>query len=352
MLNEIKEQPFVISRLLSRFFQDEKVNLELNLSNLQINEIAQIVILASGSSKNVADVAVDFFDKFVKIPIHVEFSSEFVCKKIQLRPNTLVIAVSQSGETKDTFEALMKAKSQGAFCLALTNNPNSKIHKESQSGILIGADKEKSIAATKTVSAQLLCLYALGLYFMQEREGDFCLIQKIIAHLKSLPSEVDSIIKKSGSIEKAAQNIKDSSGIMFVSNGIFLEALKEGALKIKETSYIMTEVLPSGEALHGHFAVLDSNKTLVCVVVQDECCLNTLNNVSYILQKTGAKSVILNAGCSIEQDEKTCLINLPLSEDYVMPFYIIVACQLLAYHISSLLGHDINNPRYLSKVVK
>lgn len=358
MLDEIKEQPHILERWLRRFFRDDfSINCDIPLSDEEIRGISDITVVASGSSKNVGDVAASYFRRLLNIPVRVEFSSEFCVENSFISKDSFVIAISQSGETTDTYEALEAASGKTKYTLALTNNSESRLHHASAYQIMIEADKEKSIAATKTVTAQLLCLMAFGLFFASKLGVDKLSIKKTISELKKLPEGIETILENCGDIQKIAENINNSSGILFVSKGSCVNALREGALKLKETSYIMTEVLPSGEALHGHFALLDNTRTLVSAILDGVFYDTEVENTLYMKEKSGANLVVIKNAQNKDienkfEKDRTYFINIPSSEEYVGVFYIIVVCQLLAYYISLSLGFDTNHPRYLSKVVK
>lgn len=358
MLDEIKEQPHIIKRLLRRFLGDNfSINLDISISNEEIKEISDITIIASGSSKNVGDITAPYLYKLLNIPVRVEFSSEFCVDNSSISKNSFVVAISQSGETADTYKALESVAKRTKYTLALTNNPESRLHKASSFQIMVEADKEKSIAATKTVTAQLLCLMIFGLFFASKLGVDRAYIERIIWGLQQLSDGINTILNNCDDIQKIAEKINKSSGILFVSKGSYLNALREGALKMKETSYIMTEVLPSGEALHGHFALLDNTRTLVSAILDGVFYDSEAENTLYMKEKSSASLVIIKniSNNSIEKKfdkDRTYFINIPNGEEYIEVFYVIVVCQLLAYYISASLGFDTNNPRYLSKVVK
>ncbi len=357
MLEEIRQQPQILKKLADKFFATESNGaMGLNLSDDKISHISKIIIIASGSSKNVGDIAKVFFEELLGVLVVVEFSSEFIYRRQHFGPNDLVIAISQSGETIDTYKALEIAKKNGVHTVSLTNNPESKIHLCADSKIIISADKEKCVAATKTVTAQLLCMMALGIFLAEKRQTNLNFIDELKSSLLRLDVDITEIIEDL-SIPLIADEIKKTSGIMLISRGVIVDALREGALKIKETSYIMTETIPSGEALHGHLAVLDEGKTLVSAVLKNCECYNlVLSNTEYLKQKCGPKLVVIKNQSDAEIEKAEALkgayfINIPASNKYACAFYVIVACQLLAYYIASGLNFDTCNPRNLFKTV-
>lgn len=203
MLDEIKEQPHILERWLRRFFRDDfSINCDIPLSDEEIRGISDITVVASGSSKNVGDVAASYFRRLLNIPVRVEFSSEFCVENSFISKDSFVIAISQSGETTDTYEALEAASGKTKYTLALTNNSESRLHHASAYQIMIEADKEKSIAATKTVTAQLLCLMAFGLFFASKLGVDKLSIKKTISELKKLPEGIETILENCGDIQK------------------------------------------------------------------------------------------------------------------------------------------------------
>lgn len=362
MQKEIYEQPKIIGKLVEKYLPLNKpvANIKMNMSDEEIKNISKIHIIASGSSRNVGNIAKYVMEKFADISTEVEYASEFAHRKPSLHKNDLIIAVSQSGTTEDTFSALKIAGERGAHTLALTNAPDSKIHKFAQSKMEVGADKEVSIAATKSFTAQLVNLYALAIH-MGEKRGVLSSDQSnaIKKELHQVKPKLETFLKDTTQIERAANKIKNAKNTILLGRGINSSVVQEGALKIKETSYIDANGYPSGEFLHGYMAVTDKTTPVISIIVPDSEKINynlAVANTEHIKERRNPDLVIIkSAKDKILQSGKffkdAAFINIPESSEDVSPIYTVSALQTLALKTAEALGRDVDHPRDLTKSV-
>jgi len=361
MYEEIWEQPEIIKELADRYLPVNKPvqNVCLEMPAQEIKNLSKIYITASGSSRNVGNIAKYVIEAIAKIPVEVDFASEFAHRDTILTGNDFVIAISQSGKTADTFAALESAKHKGAHTLALTNNTDSKIHNLAESKMTVGAGIEKSIAATKSFTAQLLNLYALALFLGEQRKTITAQRAKEVKlELHNLIYKIEKLLRNDKNIEKIANKIKESKNLVILGRGANFAAAQEGALKIKETSYIDANGYPTGEFLHGHMAVLDENIPVISIIVH-----NKANDINYNLAVKNTEEIKykLNPGLIIIKNQKdkqietlfssAGFINIPECDEIVSPMLTVITLQILAVKIADLLGRDVDHPRGLSKAV-
>lgn len=361
MYEEIWQQPEIIKELAGKYLPVNKPvkNINLGISSEDVKNLSKVYITASGSSRNVGNIAKYFIETIAKLPVEVDFASEFAHRDIILSANDLVIAISQSGKTADTFAALEAAKEKGAHTLALTNNPDSKIHNFAESKMTVGAGIEKSIAATKSFTAQLLNLYALALHLGEIRETitrERAKELKLELHI--LVNKIEKLLKNDKNIEKIADKAKESRNFVILGRGPNFAAAQEGALKIKETSYIDANGYPTGEFLHGHMAVLEENTPVVSIIVH-----NKVNDVNYNLAVKNTEEIKhkLNPRLIIVKNQKdksietlfkgASFISIPECDELISPMLTVITLQILAVKVADLLGRDVDHPRGLSKAV-
>ena len=353
MLKEILEQKEVFKSLCEKFLDKD---FRLNLKEFPIKKWNRIIICASGSSKNAGEIAKYVIESLAKIPCSIEYASEFAHKETPIGKNDLFVAISQSGNTADTFEALLKAKSAGAKTFALTNNISSKIHHNADYKILADAGIEKSIAATKSFTAQLFILYifAIGL---AEKVG-MTRLEEFKKEFVSLTDKYDEIFNQRDKIKKISKKIKGAKSIVILARNINSALAKEGGLKIKETCYINAISAPAGEFLHGHFAFLDKNVPILGILNKpnnDEENYNlTLHNLYEIKKKRRANVILIRTKDDYLADEKIgnkFSIEIPNVNKLLTPFLNLIALQLLAYETAKLIHDNIDEPRDLTKCV-
>lgn len=362
MLQDINDEPKILNKLAEIYLPEGKPVQNINIAAEALT-ISKIFLVASGSSRNAANITRYFIEAVSKIPVSVEYASEFAEKNPILSANDLVIFVSQSGETSDVLAALKIAKSKGAHTFAITNNETSTIHITADSAMFIHAGKEISIPATKSFVAQLLCLYITGIYLAEKRNtltsGNIEFYKK---QIYEMPVKIEKLIASTEKIDKIAEKLHKSKSLIILGRGENFGLAEECALKIKETCYINTGSYPTGEFLHGHLAMLDETSPVISIITKyndielDSNYALAINNTIQLIKKRDAKVFIV-------KDESDNHINslfaeynseyIPIAEfdEQFSPVYTAVVLHLLAYTMAELLGHDVNNPRSLSKTV-
>ena len=355
MLKEIFQETMVIRNNL-----ENRINLStktLKLENIflpldKIKEIERIFILACGSSYYTALAGKYIFEELTGIPVEVDYSSEFRYRKMLLGKKDLAILISQSGETADTIAALKACREAGSYILALTNVKGSTISREADSVMYIKAGPEIGVATTKAFVGQLMCLYILSLYFAQIREIlDSSEINKIISELIKIPQLVEIILLKNPEIIKLSEEFCEYHNFLYLGRGINYPIALEGALKLKEISYIHAEGYPAGEMKHGPIALLDKTFPVVVIVPQDKVYAKVINNVKEVKARDTLVLAIATEGDKEIIDTVDKVFYIPKTLDILYPVLSVIPLQLFAYHIANKLGCDVDKPRNLAKSV-
>lgn len=359
---EIMEQPKVLKNLIDKYFSKSGTvsNLDLGMTKAEAKKITGIKIIASGSSKNVAEMSRDFIEEASKTPTDVYFASEFAHKNVHLNKNDLVLFISQSGETADTFAALQKTNALGLKSIALTNTPGSKIHEGATSAVEVGAGKELAVAATKSVTAQLLNLHAIGLKLGELKGKASASDINYYAHyLKEVPQNLEKMLKETKSVKEVAKELAQETNLHILARGTNQGSAMEGALKLRETTYKNPIASASGEFLHGYVASVDET-TPIIQIIQGKNAENTIlatGNLKEIIKKGNPKKVFIikdEANQSLEKEPlfaNAKFINIPSTEEFVTPFYVVPRFQMLADELTKILGRNPDNPRGLTKAV-
>ncbi|HBY56544.1 MAG TPA: glutamine--fructose-6-phosphate transaminase (isomerizing) [Candidatus Atribacteria bacterium] len=355
MLKEIFQETMVIRNNL-----EGRINLSTNepeLNNLflsldKINEIKRIFILACGSSYYTALAGKYVFEELTGIPVEVDYGSEFRYRKILLSDKDLTVVISQSGETADTIAALRACKELGSHVLALTNVRGSTISREADSIMYINAGPEIGVATTKAFIGQLMCLYILSLYFAKVREAlNLAEIKKIISELIKIPQLVEIILFKDLEIAKLSEEFYKFHNFLYLGRGINYPIALEGALKLKEISYIHAEGYPAGEMKHGPIALLDKDFPAVVIVPRDRVYTKVVNNIKEVKARN---TLVLGIATEGDQEIKNVVdrvFYIPKTLDILYPVLTVIPLQLFAYHIADRLGCDVDKPRNLAKSV-
>ncbi len=353
MLKEIHEQPRVVRDTVEGHLKDNKIVLEdLELTQEDIEAIDQVYIIGCGTSYHAGLVARELIEGWARIPTTVEVASEFRYRNPIVTPSTLVIALSQSGETADTLAAVRLARSKGAKVFAVTNCMGSRITRESDGTLYVKANMEISVAATKSFLAQIACVTLIAL-FLAQRKGRLSSRQVVSLYheLRAVPAQIEYILTDTQAIEEAAQLLKDCHSAMYVGRGIASTTCYEGALKLKEISYLHAEAYSAGELKHGPIALIDHTVPVVAVVTESPTRMQTLSNVQEVLAR-GAKVIAI----ATEGDEDVCeiadkVIYIPPVRDCFSAITASVPLQLLARSVALLRGCDVDHPRNLAKSV-
>jgi len=351
MLKEIMEQPKVLRDTINSMITDTENN--RILEEIDIKRFDKIIITACGSAYNAGVVSKYVFEELCRFPlIEVELASEFRYKNSVVNDKTLVILVSQSGETADTIAAMREARSKGAVTLAIVNVIGSTIAKESDYTIFTAAGPEIAVATTKAFSAQLVLLYFLAVRFSKKLGRlDEALYEKLRQEILSLPDKAAEVLENIDFIQKYASNCVAYKSVFFIGRNIDYAIALEGSLKLKEISYIHSEAYAGGELKHGTIALIDGENTLVVGIA---CCKRlfpkTLSNIEQVLSR-GANVLFVSNIDEVTTDEKTSKITIPDIYDLFSPSLSVIALQLFSYYVAANRGCDIDKPRNLAKSV-
>jgi len=355
MLKEIHEQPDIVRNVLSGKLKtiDEPISLnEVTLDKNKLKNLNRIQIVACGTSLHAAMVGKYIIEDFCGIPVEVEASSEYIYRKTITDENTLVIGVSQSGETADTITAIRLAKKKGSHILIVTNRPDSTMAREADSLVPVNAGIEVSVAATKSYMAQLISFYLLAIY-MAEVKGTAS--KEEILDLKHelilLPQKIDKVLTHKEDIQKTARKFSSFKDFIFVARGINFPTALEGALKLKEISYINATGYSAGELKHGPIAMLDDTMPVLAILMKGKVFEKILSNAEEAKARN-ARMIALTDSQDAKLDELfEDIIRVPEISEILSPALGIVPLQLLAYYIAEFLGKDVDQPRNLAKSV-
>jgi len=346
MLKEIFEQPEALENTLRGRIKDSKIKLTLDLD---LNSINRIIITACGTSWHSALIGKYIIEKITGIPIEVDYASEFRYRNPVIKKDDLVIAISQSGETADTLAAIKEAKSKKAKTLGIVNVVGSSITREVDSGIYLHAGPEIGVASTKAFTCQITALLLLAL-FIRQKKG-LQLDKKLLEELNIIPRKIRLVLKKSDEIRNLAEGFKKCRNFLYLGRGINFPVALEGALKLKEISYIHAEGYPAAEMKHGPIALIDKNMPVVFVSPKDHTYEKILSNMEEIKAREGRIIAVIN-----QEDKKLnklaqVLFKIPKTKDELSPIISVIPLQLLAYHIADLKGIDVDKPKNLAKSV-
>ena len=355
MLKEIHEQPDVIRNFLSGKLHSatEPIKLdEVKLDKSKLKNLNRIQVVACGTSLHAALVGKYIIEELCEIPVDVEASSEYIYRKTVTDEHTLVIGVSQSGETADTLTAVKQSKARGSHILIITNRPDSAMAREADSLVPVNAGIEVSVAATKSYVAQLMAFYALALHLAEIKESaDKEEIKTIKNELLLLPQKIELLLTKTDKIQKCARMYSSSKNFIFIARGINYATALEGALKLKEISYINATGYPAGELKHGPIAMLDETLPVLSIMMSGKVYEKILSNAQESKARN-ARMIALTDSTDEKLDELfDYVLNVPHVNELVSPIMAIVPLQLLAYHIAEFLGKDVDQPRNLAKSV-
>lgn len=356
MLKEIYEQPRAYrdtmrSRLNGR--NGKTIDLaELKMSAAEIGEIERIQLVACGTAYHAALVGKFALEALTRIPTEAEIASEYRYRNPIVSPRTLVVAVSQSGETADTLAAVREARRRGARILAVTNVVGSSLAREADATLYTWAGPEISVASTKAYTTQLLALYLLALYFAQELgTQNRILLRRWANALRELPDKAEQILGRANDIRRFAEQLAENRHVFFIGRGFDFAAALEGSLKLKEITYIHSEAYAAGELKHGTLALIEEGTPVIAIAVQDGVVDKTINNIKEVKAR-GARVYGIcgggNASLDGALDER---FEVPETEELFAPALTVIPLQLLAYYTALIKGHDVDKPRNLAKSV-
>jgi glucosamine--fructose-6-phosphate aminotransferase (isomerizing) len=346
MLKEIFEQPKAIENVLRGRIKDGRIQLSINID---VHKIKRIIIVACGTSWHSALIGKYFLEKMVGIPVEVDYASEFRYRNPVINEGDVVVAISQSGETADTLAAIREAKEKNAKTIGIINVVSSTIAREVDSGIYLHAGPEIGVASTKAFTCQIIALLLLALLIRQTRGEE--LDKELVAELSVLPQKVQQILEHSDSIRQIAERFKDKSNFLYLGRSINAPVALEGALKLKEISYIHAEGYPAAEMKHGPIALIDDNMPTLFIASKDRVYEKTLSNIEEVKSRGGRILSITDY-----DDEKLASLSeevfkLPRTKWELTPILNVIPLQLFAYHVADLREIDVDKPRNLAKSV-
>ena len=354
MLKEICEQSETVrSTLRGRLLVAEgtaRLN-GLNLTAEDCREIQRVAIVACGTSWHAGLVGRHILEDLVGIPVSVEYASEYRYRRQLRLPGTVTIAISQSGETADTLEALRAAKAAGSTVLGVVNVVGSTIARMADGGIYLHAGPEIGVASTKAFTAQVVALLLLGLYLGRQRGLPAEQGRALVAQLVRLPELVERALGVEPQVKALAERYADAPNALYLGRGVNFPVALEGALKLKEISYIHAEGYPAAEMKHGPIALIDENMPVVCVAPQDRVYTKVVSNMQEVKARGGRLIAITSEGNGDLSHLVDHQIVVPASPPLITPVLTVIPLQLLAYHIAVLRGCDVDRPRNLAKSV-
>src|SRR5215211_7673643 len=351
--HEIVEQPDAIRETIGDRVRHGRLVLEgLGLEDADLKDLRRMVILACGTAYHAAVVGRYVIEEWARVPVEPDIASEWLYRNPVIGPDTLVIGISQSGETRDTIHAMRLAREKGAHTVAITNMMGSQITREVDSSLFTRCGLEVGVAASKTFTAQVALLYLIALKMAQVREtlpADE--IEFIVDEVYELPARMQQFLDGSHPIEEIAQRHFDKPFFLYLGRHIGLPVCLEGALKLKEISYIPTEAYSAGEMKHGPIALLDEDTPVVCVATESHVYDKVVSNIQETRARGAQVIAIATDGNEDIQHHADDVIYVPRTPAFLQAALAIVPLQLLAYRIARLRGLNVDQPRNLAKTV-
>ncbi|WP_431709824.1 glutamine--fructose-6-phosphate transaminase (isomerizing) [Glutamicibacter uratoxydans] len=358
MEKEIYDQPAAVAdTLLGRSDAEGRMTLdELRIDAEELASVSKIVVLACGTSAYAGSVAKYAIEKWCRIPVEVELSHEFRYREPIVDAQTLIVSISQSGETMDTLMAVRYAKEQGAKTLSICNTNGSTIPRESDAVLYTHAGPEIAVASTKAFLAQITATYILGLYLAQLRGNLFTgQIKDIMADLGKIPAKIQDILDRSDSIRELARSMSEASSVLFLGRHVGYPVAMEGALKLKEIAYIHAEGFAAGELKHGPIALIDDGQPVFVVVPsprgRDSLHSKVVSNIQEVRARGAKTLVIAEDGDEAVQAYGEFVFYVPETPTLLMPLLATVPLQLFACELATAKGYDVDQPRNLAKSV-
>lgn len=356
MLKEIYEQPKAYRDTMRSRVNTDTLNVslpELKLTKEQIASIRRVHIVACGTAYHAGLVGKTVIETSVRIPVEVDVASEYRYRSPLITPDTLVIVVSQSGETADTLAALREAQKHGAHVLAITNVVGSSVAREADSVMLTMAGPEIAVASTKAYSSQLIAFFLLGLFLAETLETkEEAWIKSTVAAMLSLPEQVESILSNTDALKAYAEQISKHEHLFFIGRGVDYAVAQEGSLKLKEISYIHSEAYAAGELKHGTLALIEEGIPVIALVTQNALQEKTVSNIKEVKARGGEIFGIADVNevgkLAKAVDEA---FSIPATHELLTPALSVVPLQLISYYASLARGNDVDKPRNLAKSV-
>ena len=354
MLKEIFEQTVSIQNAVRGRLNVEESTAQLgglNLTPQDLREIDRIVITACGTAMHAGMVGEYIIESLAHVPVEVEWASEFRLRNSPLDMRTLVLAVSQSGETEDTLGALREAHRKGHRVLGICNNVASTIARETDGGVYMYAGPEVSVAATKSFTSQVVIFVLLGLLLGRMRFLSASQGKEMIEAIEALPDQITQVLKQSEHIRKVAEKYRDADSMLFFGRQMQYGIALEGALKMKEITYIHAEGHPTAELKHGVIALVDEKTPSVFLCPKDGAYDKNINNLQQVRARKGPIIAVATEGDTDILNQADDVFFIPAAPEYTAPILSVVTLQLFAYHMAVILGRDVDKPRNLAKSV-
>ena len=354
MLKEIFEQPDTIRNAMRGRLDKDEATAKfggLNLTPQQLQSIRRFVLTACGTSWHASLLGEYLIESYGRLPVEVEYASELRYRNPPVSPGTLLFALTQSGETLDTLAALREMKRKGYPTMAICNVVGSTIAREADGGIYLHAGPEIGVASTKAYTAQCVVMSLLALYFGRIRDLSFEAGLRIIEELESLPEKVERALGSNQVVQQIASKYAHCNNFLYLGRQYNFPTALEGALKLKEISYIHAEGYPAAEMKHGPIALVDENTPSVFIVPQGTVYDKVVANIQEIKARGGPVIAVVDDGDSQVADLADDIIEVPQVADFLQPIVTIVPLQLLSYHIALIRGCDVDKPRNLAKSV-
>lgn len=354
MLKEIYEQPFAVAQALEgRFINNRLQECAFGYDAASVfDKIKAVQILACGTSFHAGLVARYWFEELARVPCNIEVASEFRYRCPVLDPDTLIVTISQSGETADTLAALQEAKKLGAkYSLAICNVPESSLVRESDLVLMTRAGPEIGVASTKAFTTQLVSLMLLVIAVGRRFQLSETTEHKITSELFGLPGKIEKVLQLDDEIKTLAEQFAEKQHTLFLGRGTHYPIAMEGALKLKEISYIHAEAYPAGELKHGPLALIDADMPVVTVAPNNSLLEKLKSNIQEVSARGGQLIVFMDETLVPADDSNVQIIKVPQVGNEISPIVYTIPLQLLSYHVAVLKGTDVDQPRNLAKSV-
>lgn len=354
LFKEIFEQPQVVRNACRGRLNFEESTAKLggfNMTTQELREIDRVLITACGTALHAGMVGEHLIETLARIPAEVDYASEFRYRNCPMDRNTLVLVVSQSGETADTLAALREARRKGYRVLGICNRVGSTIARESDGGVYLHAGTEIGVAATKTFSAQLMVFVLISLMLGRMRHLSPMQGKQLLDAIEKLPDQIQQIIGQSDAIRAIAEKYKNSKNMLYMGRQMQFPIALEGALKMKEITYIHAEGYPSAELKHGPIALIDEQTPSVFICPRDSVYDKNISNLQEVKARRGPVIAIATEGDEEIRRMADEVVYIPAAPEPLLPNLTVLPLQLLSYHMAALLGRDVDKPRNLAKSV-
>ena len=354
MLKEIFEQPESLTNTMRGRLIPEEGAVKLGgLENIteKLQNIDRLVVVGMGTARNSALIGEYMFEEYAQLPVEVEFSSEFTYRKTTLSPSTVVMAISQSGETADTHLAIKEAKRKGVMTLGVVNVPGSTIARETDAGVYNHIGPEIAVASTKAFTSQVAILAMLTVYFGRMRGMSLVMGERVVKEIKQIPELVEKILHNTGPIKTAAEKYKDADNFFFLGRKYNFPVALEGALKLKEIAYVHAEGYNGGEMKHGPIALIDKDFPAFIIAPTDSVYDKNVSHIQEIKVRGGKVIALATEGNEEIKSIVDDVIYIPKTLEMLSPILTVIPLQLFAFYVAQAKGLDVDKPRNLAKSV-